>query len=532
MSDPSGTPSRLPALVVLAGLLVAAVVYDGARTHGHPATAPQVQAGIAIPAADPAASLSSTWFCAGGTAGAGGFADHVVLMANPSDQARTATITVLTGAIAPAPVLPGATPTTVKGKSTTTTSSTTTSTVAGAPAPTARVPLPAHSRVAYRLGGLVSTELAGAIVEVDGGEIAVEHEITGPLGKATAPCSSTTAATWSFPWGVTSRGDHELLVFMNPFPDDATVDISFATDEGVRDTARFRGFVVPGRSVVGAYIDQDVTRKDQVSATVNVRGGRVVVDRIQTFDGTDGRQGITMGLGAPAAAGTWVFPDGQVGPGLAEQVVVYNPGASVAEAEVEVRLDDPTKNGTPEPFQLTIDPGSYAIVNLQTEDRIPQGVGHASFVRSLNGVPIVAERAVAATTGAVRRGVSTTLGSPIGAPTWYFAGGGPTADRDEFITLVNLSDSKAVRYSITGLAGGQVLAIDGLQDLQLAPGARVAVRLGDHVQRDELPVVVTADGPIVAERGLYKVGGGGLSQSMGIPLDDHVMVPAPVAASG
>ena len=109
---------------------------------------------------------------------------------------------------------------------------------------------------------------------------------------------------------------------------------------------------------MGAYIDQDVTRKDQVSAKVTVRGGRVVVDRIQTFDGTDGRQGITMGLGAPAAAGTWVFPDGQVGPGLAEQMVVYNPGAAVAEAEVEVRLDDPTKNGTPEPFQLTIDPGA------------------------------------------------------------------------------------------------------------------------------------------------------------------------------
>ena len=45
-------------------------------------------------------------------------------------------------------------------------------------------------------------------------------------------------------------------------------------------------------------------------------------------------------------------------------------------------------------------------------------------------------------------------------------------------------------------------------------------------------MVVTADGPIVAERGLYKVGGAGLSQSMGIPLDDHVVVPAPVAGTG
>ena len=49
-------------------------------------------------------------------------------------------------------------------------------------------------------------------------QIAVEHEITGPLGKATAPCSSTTAATWSFPWGVTgARGPRAARVH-EPLP--------------------------------------------------------------------------------------------------------------------------------------------------------------------------------------------------------------------------------------------------------------------------------------------------------------------------
>src|SRR5690606_5607278 len=134
--------------------------------------------------------------------------------------------------------------------------------------PSARVDLPARSRVAFRLADLVDAPLAGAVVEVDGGQIAVEHELNGDLGRATAPCSTTASPTWSFPWGVTTRGNRELLVFLNPFPDDATVDITFATDEGVRDTLRFRGFVVPGRSVVGAYIDEDVQRNEQVSAQV------------------------------------------------------------------------------------------------------------------------------------------------------------------------------------------------------------------------------------------------------------------------
>ena len=98
--------------------------------------------------------------------------------------------------------------------------------------------------------------IASAIVEVDGGEIAVEHQITdlreGGGGRATAPCSSTAARAWSFPWGVTARGARELLVFMNPFPDDATVDVLLRHGRGhAPDRCGFQNFVVRGRSVAG-----------------------------------------------------------------------------------------------------------------------------------------------------------------------------------------------------------------------------------------------------------------------------------------
>ena len=103
--------------------------------------------------------------------------------------------------------------------------------------------LPAHSRVELALADLVDAPLASAIVEVDGGQVAVEHQVTGlDDGRATAPCSTTASQSWSFPWGVTARGSRELLVFMNPFPDDASLDISFATDEGTREPLRFRNF--------------------------------------------------------------------------------------------------------------------------------------------------------------------------------------------------------------------------------------------------------------------------------------------------
>lgn len=515
--------ARISAIVVIGGLLVGGLALDAADDDRGSGGGTLVEAGIAMPAARPDPTLASTWYCAAGTK-ADGFGDHVLVMANPSDRARTATITALAGSIAPPPVAADQ-----AGGATTTTAAVadTAAPAADTTPPTTEVALPARSRILYRVGDLLDAPLLGAIVETEGGEIAVEHELTGDLGRATAPCSTTVSSTWSFPWGVTTRGNRELLVFMNPFPDDATVDVSFATDEGVRDTARFSGFVVPGRSVVGAYVDEDVTRKEEVAAEITVRGGRLVVDRVQTFTGIDGRTGITVGLGAPTPAETWIFPDGLTGPGLTEQMVVYNPTERVAEAEVEVRLDQPETNGIPEPFELTIPPGRYAIVNLHEEERVLPGVGHSTIVRSLNGVAVVAERAVSAGEGATRRGVSSTLGAPLAAPTWYFPGGGTSAERDEFLTLFNASDEDTVTYSITALAGGQDLAVQGLQDVELAPGARTTIRLGDHIEREDLALVVAASGAIVAERGLYRVGGDGISQAMGIPLAVDVVVPEP-----
>ncbi len=324
---------------------------------------------------------------------------------------------------------------------------------------------------------------------------------------------------------------------MNPFPDDATVNVDFATDEGTRDTLRFQNFVVPGRSVVGAFIDEDVTRRAQVSAQVHVGSGRLVVDRIQTFDGSDpALDGITLGLGAPTPAETWIFPDGKVDEGITEQIVVFNPTEDVAEVVVEVRLDDPTTNGVPEPFELTIPPSRFSIVDLHqpdtevTEDtpkRIPDGVAHTILVNSLNGVPVAAERVVTASEPNSTVGVGATLGSPVAAPTWLFPGGGVSEERDEFLTLFNASND-TIRFSVTALTGSSPLAVQDLQDLELVAGGRLSIQLSQHVAREDLPLVVEADGPIVVERGLYRIQGRGISQSMGIPIGVGVLVPDPI----
>ena len=535
--------ARLLALVILGGLIATGLVLDAADDTTAEVEPVGIDAGVAMPAAEPAGTLSSTWYCAGGTATDDGFADHVLLIQNPSDSPLRAVITVLTGGFAPPPTVPdpgtgGSTTTATTAPPATTT--TTTEPVAEPPAPST-VEIAPNSRLEVSLRELVEAPLAAAVVEVEGGGVAVEHQVTSLEeggGRATAPCSSTAARSWSFPWGVTERGARELLVFMNPFPDDATVTIDFATDEGTRQTLRFQNFVVPGRSVVGAYVDEDVTRKAQVSAQVEAGSGRVVVDRIQTFDGTNpALEGITLGLGAPVPAEVWAFPLGLSGEGTTEQIVVSNPTDEVAEVEVEVRLDDPETNGVPEPFEITVAPHRYSIVDLHEPDleeteatpkRIPDGVGHAIVVRSLNGVPIAAEQVLTRTDRADNVGVGVTLGSPLAAPTWLLPGGGVGEERSEYISVFNPSTDRPATFSVDAYADGERTPIEGLQDLEVAPGGHRTIRMNDHIDLEVLPLVVTADQPIVTERGLFRRLGRGISLSMGIPIAEDVLVLDPL----
>jgi hypothetical protein len=286
------------------------------------------------------------------------------------------------------------------------------------------------------------------------------------------------------------------------------------------------------------FIEQD-TRRDHVAAQIEVSRGRLVVDRIQTFNGTNpALEGITLGLGAPTPAEVWAFPDGVVDDGITEQIVVFNSSREVAEVDVEVRLDDPDANGVPEPFELTIAPNRFSIVNLHEPDadagadvppRIPPGVGHTVLVRSLNGVAVTAERVVTLSEPSSQLGVSATLGAPLAAPTWFLPGGGITDEREVYVTLFNASPDSVVRADVSAMVDGQQRVLPGLQGLEVPAGGRRTVRLSEHVDEAEvLPLVIDADGPVVVERALYRVGGRGASQAMGIPLAVDVFVPDPI----
>lgn len=301
------------------------------------------------------------------------------------------------------------------------------------------------------------------------------------------------------------------LAIYNPFPEDAIVDLAFATDQGRAVPSDFTGLVVRGGGMRVVKVEDHVRRRANVAMTAVARTGRIVVDRIQLRGGA--AKGISLALAAPSAGDRWYFPEGFVADGVSERYHLYNPSNREALVSLELGLEE----GAAEPFDLTVPPRDRLTIVSNDQERIPRNIGHSATVVSLNGVPVVAERSVTAVAPATRTGAEDSFGSRRTARRWVLASGAATDTVDEVVVLLN-PGPEAATVSIAGLAGGQLLAIESLQEVALPAGRRVALRLTDHVKREDLALLVRSTSPIVVERGIYLVGTPGLALSSGIPL--------------
>ena len=467
----------MPILVVVLALLVGGGIADRAARR-RPAASLGTTAPALMPTAAPGDAMSSTWYCAGATAAPGSAAIGTVVLANTRSRPVEGTVTAIT---------------------------------VGGGTRTVPVRVDPLSVTGVNLSQIAPSPFAAAVVELNAGQVAAELFVTGARADDVTPCASAASQQWYFADGSTARDAGLTLALFNPFPDDAIADLSFSTDQGRAAPSDLEGIIVPARGLVVRNIGDHVRRREAVSTEVDVRRGRLVAAQTQTRT-APGRAGLSVVLGAPSLGLEWYFPDGLVADGVVERFSVANPSSREARVLVEVNLDE----GAAEPFELTIPPRDRIGLVLNQESRIPKGVGHATTVRSLNGVPVVAARSTEAAT-ASRSGRTDTLGARRPAPAWVFAVGGASGELDETVVVQN-PGTRPAQVSFTGLAAGRRLAIDGLQRLTIPPGRRLAVRIAEHATRAQLPLVVRSSRPVLAERSLHHPGATGLSMTMGIPL--------------
>jgi hypothetical protein len=329
-----------------------------------------------------------------------------------------------------------------------------------------------------------------------------------------APCASSASDRWYLANGSTARDASQVLVLFNPFPGDAVVDIAFATDQGRDQPEALQGLPVPTGSTTRIVVGEFVRRRDVTATTVTTRTGRLVVDRLQGFDSSEGRSGLSLALAAPAPAEVWTFPAGRHEEGLVERWHVYNPSDSDAVVTVEVVTDS---GEIPIPVERTVSARSQLVIDATEAAVVPAEVGHSSTVRSINGVAVVAERELSGVAPSSRRGWSSMVGSPLVAERWLLAAGPGVGEVDERLVVHN-PGPESVRFSVTAQVDGQVVAVDQLSDIELPPAARRELAMADLLDDSPVPLVVEADGPVVVERDLSPAVDPGITTLLGIPL--------------
>lgn len=466
------TPARRVVVVlVLVAALLGAVAAE--RLVDRRSTTARVLPGTEAPEAHPTTALSSSWYCPGGPAD-GGPAGTALMLLNPLREKVRATVRAVP--------------------------------VNGEPGSKA-FDLGPSSATAVVLRDIVASPWTAAVVDVEGGGVVVEQSVGTPSDFATMPCAPAASSTWYFASGSTARDAALTIGLFNPFPDDAIVDLAFATPEGRRVPGNFEGVVVPAHSVLNVDIGSHLRRQEAVSTEVRARAGRIIAGQLLVRT-APAVAGVSLTLGAPALGEQWVFPDGFTSDGVAERYEFFNPGMQEARIDIEVALDE----GEVEPFEITIPAQGRFTLNPREGDRIPKGVPHAAIATSVNGVPVVATRVVESTSP--RAGRSDTLGARRPATRWGLAFGSATETSDEWVIVFN-SSAAAARVSLVGMASGQRIAIEGLQNVEVPAGRRVAFRVTDHIKRESLPLVVEATRAVYVERAIF----GSLDSTIGVPLD-------------
>ena len=489
---------RWSAILALAAALASLVVADR--------LAPEQDAPMPSTAAQPVAvgyrgtgDDGGTWFCVGAVGGtAGSIAEVIIVNTSPRE---------MRAAIRFYPAVP------LGGRS------------RHWPAVRSEVIVAPHSRFALSAAGTVARAVAD-LAAFDEVFVASEVTLDAPggvvlqqvsVGGATdiGPCLTAASPEWYFAVASTRRDARVRLSLLNPYADDAVVDIAFVTDEGAREPVAYKGVVVPANALVVLDLGSEVTRRAQMSFSVVARTGNVLASRLQSFSGGLGLSGVSLSAGALRAEQQWLFPLGVAGAdaGAANSFVLYNPNAAEARVDLTVELDASLRARGVPPFELTIPPGQRVEVAffphlsgkahpvsgvsvLQATTRLLASERYWVSVRSFNGVAVVVERLRTGEAGLPNE-VSILGGRTAGATRGMLAL--PNVDgHPGTVAVVNPSLETISRLSLEVLTGRGWGPLEGFEDLEIRPRRRLLLDLGGRIPADTLALRFDASEPLVA----------------------------------
>jgi hypothetical protein len=156
----------------------------------------------------------------------------------------------------------------------------------------------------------------------------------------------------------------------------------------------------------------------------------------------------------------------------------------------------------PEPFELTVQPGSHVLLDLAAEQRlasfVADGQAYTLIVRTADGTKVAVERAVSVLPGQAGAGLATSTGTAL-------AGLRLTADMSgaqvgSELVLFNPSTETIARVRLSLVGSGRREDPLGLEEIELEPGSRRVILIDDLSADPVAVVIMESNVPIIAER--------------------------------
>jgi hypothetical protein len=467
--------ARVPVVLFVLILLVGGVAIDQSSSSPE-TTRVTVASAVDGPLVPPASAVSAAWYCAEGTASKDGRADETIIIGNLAKKEISATVTVMSGA--------------------------------DKDPQSQELTISALGQERIAVDDIVSTPEPGVLVEVQGGQAVVEHELAADDDVAVGPCARQPSTHWYFAEGSTERGAQEWLALFNPFGDDAIVDVTFLTTTGFESPGALQSFVVPRHSRVSVPIHEHVLREARVAISVQARSGRVVAERSLIFDGTEAQKGLAASLGVTGAAHRWRVPVGDTASGSKQSLSIANFSLVPTSATVDVVLE-----GDVSLDAQSVDLPARSVTRVNLSDVVPDGNEFSIDVRTRGGAPVVVEAFATRASPAEVVGVAAMPGSVTTARRWAFAVGRLDEDGDAQLIALNVS-GRPLTIELLAYTEGDPDSPTSAPARAVPAGERGIFSLSEIGILPGQVIVVQADGPIIVAR---QVVGGGLSLSAGVP---------------
>lgn len=503
---------RVVVMSVLAAMLVAAALV-GERNDGvsvqlappatevsdqvaGPPTPTATDIDAVVPTASHAGAFSTTWYCVGGTATLDPPGPAVLELTNRGAAEVTARISAV-----------GSDGTKVERS----------------------VSVGASATLDQPVGDLLAAPFVSAVIESRGADLSVAQRFATPADSGLSQCATRASTQWYFAGGSTDRGANEQLVVFNPFPDPATVDVTYFLSDGLRRPEKAQGIPVPGHATVVVRVGDTQDRVLMLGAAVTTRTGRVVAARVQTFDGTgevgptgQPAKGTSVTLGVPWAMRSFVLPDMLFAEGVSTQIVVTNPGPDDSTVRLDLTLDQPELNGQPTPITVDVPAHSWKLLGPTELRQLPPGVPFSARGTVTSGGPVVAEAWRLAVEPAPVRGVSFAAAVPVAATDWVLPLTPPVAIGDR-LTVVSVG--KQAKFTLSVIADGRrrSLSLPSTAPQGVGAGGRVSVDLSALlIDHPDAVVLVHADAPVIVARSWALPDALGVPLRVGYPVADTI----------